>query len=265
MYFQCLPDRTVFLEYTNKLDVLISAYRASLRPSMVKSLKYAASVFVDSGMISAWRNGHTAWMGEQSRVLQFAEDISADYVAMLDLPMEPHLIELNGWTHEAAMTMTIGNASRFMHYQTNIMKVFVLQGWTLEDENFSPSDYKYCASVYDRIGVWDIRPRPWIGVGTTCMRTPKQGLYTIYQWVRDNFPEYHIHAFGIGNEGYISELVKIGIDSIDNAKASCDVAFNRGITKHEGKRDKNIIDSQFMKAFNLQHKRTRKVLKRRKK
>ena len=237
-YFHVTPDRSDYLKlYPHQLRILSSAYRRKKYPRVRNYLSLAKEVFIDSGMISAWKKQDVWWRDQQQYVIDYANEVSADYCAMLDLPMEPQKLKENGVSPENALAKTIENAEAFINASVSGTKVFVVQGYTL-------SQYLHCITAYRHLGVFEM-PHIWVGIGSVCMRSPKKGLYDICRFVRQHIPNHHLHAFGIGRKEWMRELSNIGVDSFDSSHASIAVAFNRGVTRIQGKRN----DAQVVRQF----------------
>jgi queuine/archaeosine tRNA-ribosyltransferase len=246
------------------MRLLVSAYRMKKYPRMKRHLYLAQKVFLDSGMISAWKKQDIAWMDNQDYVVELGNEIKADYIAMLDLPSEPHLLKLNDFTVAQAMEVTIRNAEAFIRAKTQATKVFVLQGWLL-------SDYEKCIHAYRKLGIFAL-DNIWVGLGTCCMRRPKAdggrqisfietvpGLYEVARFVRKQLPDHHLHAFGIGKPEWIGELLKIGINSFDSANGSIMAGFNQGEVRVKGKRDTQIILKQYVDAMKIHQRKVWEV------
>ena len=238
-YYHCTPDRTDYLQLApGKLRILLSAYRLMKFPNTLRRhIHLAKELFLDSGMISAWKKGDILWALNQANIIKAGNKLNADYVAMLDLPMEPRMLAKNGVSARKALDATLNNALDFMQAQVNGVKVFVIQGYEL-------SEYRRCIDAYQDLGVFDL-PNTWIAIGSICMRSPKKGLYDVCRLVRGCVPNHHLHAFGIGRKEWIDRLRGIGIDSFDSASASMNVAFNRGFCRVEGKRNNKQVCEQF--------------------
>ena len=237
-YFHTTPDRSDYLKfYPNQLRILSSAYRRKKFPRVRDHLSLAKEVFIDSGMISAWKKKEAWWQHQQPYVIDYANEVDADYCAMLDLPMEPGMLKKNGVHPDDALARTIKNAEAFVDAKVSATKVFVVQGYTL-------SQYKRCIEAYRTLGIFEMTDN-WVGIGSVCMRSPKKGLYDVCRFVRQHIPNHHLHAFGIGRKEWIWNLKGFGVDSFDSSSASMAVAFNRGVTRVEGKRN----DAQVVRQF----------------
>lgn len=236
-YFHCIPDRTDFLPVAPRpIKILISAYRVKMFRAITRSLAYADEIFLDSGMISAWKKKHLHWMASQPYLIKLAWEIKAHRTAMLDIPMEPNM--LDGFPPKEAMKTTYLNAEAFIDAEVPGTKVFVVQG-------YEPQQYLECIRQYRKIGIFDL-PDIWIAIGSVCMRRPKGGLYDIARLVRDNIPEdLHLHAFGIGQIAWINKLIQIGVNSFDSSTASIRTAFNKGRNRIERKRINADLPGQF--------------------
>ena len=132
-YFHCTPDRSDYLLlYPNMLRILASAYRIKKFPRIKRHLSLARELFIDSGMISAHKKGEYEWQYQQAFVIEVADEVSADYVAMLDIPCEPKMLKRSGMTVDQALYRTIENAKRFLELKPlTAKKVFVIQGFAL--------------------------------------------------------------------------------------------------------------------------------------
>lgn len=245
-YFHCLPDSTRFLDLPQvkgTLDILVSAYRIKRYPSIKKWLGGARSLFLDSGMISAWKAERPEWKDSQDFVIGLANELDVDYCAHLDLPMEPEMLGRNGWSPEHALEQTVLNAMRFKDatLPNHCKRVFVVQGYQLRE-------YERCLDLYDSLGI--LEATDMLAIGSVCMRSPKKGLYRVCKLVRQRCPHHRLHAFGVGRKMWVDELVQIGIDSFDSADASLQVAYNRGhLRVVEGHRNMRWRDIQFMAEY----------------
>jgi len=226
-YFHCIPDRSDFLPCASRqIKILVSAYRVRQFQAITRSLSHAKEIFLDSGMISAWKKKHLHWMAAQPYLIKLAWEIGAHRTAMLDIPMEPNM--LDGFPPQEAMKVTYLNAEAFIDAKVPGTKVFVIQG-------YEPHQYLECIHQYQKLGIFDL-PDIWIALGSVCMRRPKGGLYHIARLVRDNIPEHlHLHAFGIGQREWINKLKTIGVNSFDSSISSLTTAFNKGPNRVENR------------------------------
>jgi hypothetical protein len=76
-------------------------------------------------------------------------------------------------------------------------------------------------------------------------RSLKKGLYDIYRFVHWRIPNHYLHVSGVGCKVWMWELRNICVESFDSNYASIAVAFNRGMTCIEGKRN----DAQVVRQF----------------
>ena len=218
LYYHCTPDRTDYLQHRTGVHLLVSAYRVRKFPKITKHLGLAGDVFLDSGMISAWQQKDDWWAEMTDFVIGLSYSGVFNRTAMLDLPCEPSFLKMNGWSLQKALRCTYRNAKRFMESKVAGTKVLVVQGWELKH-------YKACIEVYRKRGYF--RQPCWVGIGSICRRSPKNGLYDVCKLLREELPGKHLHAFGIGKPEWIHELEKIGIDSVDSSTASTRIGFNR--------------------------------------
>lgn len=190
----------------------------------------------DSGFLGAARQGRFDWADQQELVLEYAEELGADRVAMMDIPMEPHILRAAGLVtaagapdFERALELTYRNAQRFMAARTGIAKGFVNQGWTLEQR-------AACHRAMCDMGVPAVAG--WWGIGSVCMRRPPD-LYEHADWCRKHITG-HLHCFGITQPLWARQLKALGIDSHDSAKAAAATTYGvliiNGRAREMGKR-----------------------------
>lgn len=182
------------------------------------------SIVVDSGFLSAAKNGRSDWADRLDLVLECAEDLQADRVSMMDIPMEPHILRSAGFVRAdgapdfgRALELTYRNAEQMLKATTKAAKGFVNQGWTLEHR-------QECHRVMTAMGAGEAAD--WWGIGTVCMRTPETGLYEHAKWCRDNI-KGHIHCFGIAKAPWVREMMHMGINSCDSATAASASRFTK--------------------------------------
>ena len=229
LYFHGMPDGGAFLPYySNQFHVLISAYRVKRHGGVKRHLHHARSVFLDSGMLSAWKACRVEWSSRQSDVVALANEVGVDYCAHLDLPMAPHLLALNSVLPEVALQQTVANAYQFMRADVTAKKVFVIQGYQL-------SEYQSCINSFRDMGILALSDI-WLAIGSVCMRSPLHGLYEVCSFIRRQLSHHHLHAFGVGRPAWIRELRRIGIDSFDSATGSLLGGFNHPPFRVEGHR-----------------------------
>jgi len=209
------------LDFT-PFKTLVSAYShhhqgIAWPPAQRNLLRKSPMIIADSGMIGAMIDGVQTWKDENEKVAQFGELVDADLVATLDMPCEPNFLENVNLTLEKALNITIRNAKWRLDHPINRKTIWVVQGQKLQD-------YQWCAEEMEAIGCFS---EGWVGLGTTCRRTPREGLYSIARWARSRWPDRHIHAFGVGQPTYIAELDSIGIDSTDTGGPANWTAFNQ--------------------------------------
>ena len=237
------------------LNYLISARMAMTDKRVierrVKLRKYANKLFMDSGMIGAWRKRDLEWMDNQEEIIALAKKMRVDIVTMLDLPMETHLLSKNNFTQKQALKKTIENAEKFRDMgNIGIKKCYVIQGW-------KKHQYVDCIKKYDALNIWD--DADIIGIGTMCMRTPSTGLYSIARFIIDEIKERTdapLHCFGIARPQWVQTLFSFGIRSCDSATAAMCSSFYKIFNGTRIKLPKEInnvgsLTKRHLFAFNL--------------
>lgn len=233
-----------------KLNFLLSAYMIDRHGREVltntdKLRESTKCLFIDSGMIGAWKHNDLSWMNEQETVIETAKKLRADIVSMLDLPMEPRFLMANGFTQRRALAVTYQNAESFRDAgDIGIAKCFVIQGWR-------PDDYRMCIKQYDALRIWD--DADVIGIGSVCMRTPETGLYDIAKLVVREVrkrTDASIHCFGIAQPRYVTQLYRIGVESCDSATAALSSAFFKLVTGQELRGFTDIKFKRYLFALN---------------
>ena len=183
--------------------------------------EYSNKIFVDSGMIGAWKKNDKDWMNKQDTVIRTGKFFKADIVSMLDLPMEPQMLKGN-MTQKNALKQTWINAEAFRDMgKIGIKKCFVIQGW-------KKKQYMDSIEKFDKLKIWE--DADLIGIGTVCMRTPKTGLYDICKFVSEEIHkriDIPVHTFGIAKPSWIQNLKTFGISSFDSATAGmCSIFYH---------------------------------------
>lgn len=204
---------------------LVSAYSTKYQqagsPGTVALLQDCEWI-LDSGMISAWRNGRKEWADNQEYIASLAREMNPTFVSHLDIPVEKHFLKQNGYSRDDAIKKTISNARGFLDADVGKSKrIFTLQGWTLDE-------YIGCLHSFQDLGVLDHLSQKGgaLGVGTMCLRKPGQGLYGILREIRKAVTDIPIHVWGIGQLDYQKNLSRIGIDSTDTGSVLMQWAFS---------------------------------------
>lgn len=204
---------------------LISAYSTKYQQAGARStisLLGGTEWILDSGMISAWRDGRKEWVDNQEYVASLARRMNPTYVSHLDIPVEKSFLRQNGYSRKDAIEKTVSNARAFLDSNVGKSKrIFTLQGWTLDE-------YKGCLHEFQDNGILEhLSGRGGLlGVGTMCLRKPGQGLYGILREIRKAVSDIPIHVWGIGQLSYQKNLVRIGIDSTDTGSVLMQWAFS---------------------------------------
>lgn len=217
-------------------------------------------LFADSGMIGwikklkkeAWQ-----WAINPQKVLALQEQINPDIIAHVDVPCEPHILDMLKKTKEIAMHQTIKNAVWLVEKKEsghpmlkNKIIAIGIQGFTLDD-------YHVCIDSYRDKHLDELDPKKyWFAIGSVCMRRPPD-LYEISQYVRGAIsPDFHVHCYGIANLPWMLQLEDMGIDSCDSATANVAAAMFR-LIDDGGRRSKISLTTRdvniraSMIAFNI--------------
>lgn len=237
-YYHVSPDQSRYVQYVPyQLNLLVSVYRLQQFKHISRHLSLAKSLMIDSGMISAMKKGQLDWLNNHDLLVEWAQKLEPEYVVALDCPSEPEMLKKIGIDVVQARRRTVENAEKML-YETglpeNTKKVYVVQGWNL-------SDYEACIDEFRKLGIFDLNPRPLIGIGSVCMRrpnwkrknpdeTPVPDLYEVAQFVRNKiYGDVPLHCFGIGATEWVTQMSKWGITSFDSGTSSWNVARNDGI------------------------------------
>jgi len=182
------------------------------------------SLFLDSGMISAFRRKVPEFLDRAKDVIELGNLLNVDVMCHLDANMEPFFLQENNMTQKQALDYTIRNAQILLESDFKGTKCFAVQGWTIDQ-------YEWCIKQFDDMGI--LESKHWIGIGTTCMRRPPI-LYEIYKkcckMIHDVDPKIHVHAFGIAKPEWVVNLYQIGVRSADSATPDFVCAFNHFLT-----------------------------------
>jgi len=231
-----------------KLNYLVSAwayYRDKrTRTNIAKIRETATHLIIDSGFLGAAKKGNLWWKNNQNYVVDVATEAKADVCTMLDIPMEPHILNEVSLSRKEALEITLQNAETFLQtaLPIGITKMFVAQGWYIED-------YEYCFEKLNKMGC--ISKEHWLGIGSVCMRKPCRRnrqhepvyqLYDICRRVCEMAGDIHVHCFGIASPQWMWYLEKLGVRSCDSATAIMATSFREKITK-TGQRKYHLLNS----------------------
>lgn len=200
--------------------------------SVLHDLRFSSnSLILDSGVLGAAKKGKIEWIKNGvNRVAWWGDRIQADRIAHVDIPSEPHILKILGLTVDEARRITVENARLSLeNNQLDGKRIISVQGWTLDDRQ----------RCLDKLmPIIENDKDAWIGNGSTCMLTPKTGLYKFYEWICSELPDRHIHAWGIANPEWLVNLHNIGISSADSGTAGFANGMNEEINPITGKRTK---------------------------
>lgn len=237
-YYHVSPDQSRYVQYVpHQLNLLVSVYRLQQFKHISRHLSLAKSLMIDSGMISAMKKGQLDWLDNHDLLVDWAQRLEPEYVVALDCPSEPEMLNKIGLDVVQARRRTVENAEKML-YETglpeNTKKVYVVQGWNL-------SDYEACIDEFRKLGIFDLNPRPLIGIGSVCMRRPNwkrknpdgspvPDLYEVVKFVRGKiYEDVPLHCFGIGATEWVAQMAQWGVTSFDSGTSSWNVARNDGI------------------------------------
>lgn len=209
-----------------KVNLLVSAWTYQTRETEFKShaaliREKANLLLVDSGFLGAANQGNLDWINQQERVVEIADLLGADRVAMLDIPMSPEILSSIGYVKDhkpdfaKALEVTYRNAEAMVRLPSRATKGFVNQGWTIEHR-------EECHKTMLSLGA--DKAADWWGMGSVAKRTPETGLYEHGEWCRENI-RGHLHCFGIAKAPWVRRLKEMGFDSCDSASASTATRF----------------------------------------
>lgn len=201
--------------------ILFSAYsriisRSGISETLIDEIRARdGRLFLDSGMISALRDRRKEWANAQERVVELARALKVDLVSSLDVPMEPWLLARGGWTSREALATTLRNARAFMDIDVGLAKkVFVLQGWTIDDYNESIQAFEDYGILDSRLGSNGRASR--LAIGSVCRRKSNRGLWPVVEHLRRSTGRQWLHAFGTGDVSKLRRLATIGVNSVDS-------------------------------------------------
>lgn len=183
--------------------------------------------FVDSGMLVGARKEGLAFLDRQQELIAYAARCDADWVAMLDVPMIPEVLEPLGMGFEEAYGYHLRNAREFAELSVPMRRVYVIQGQEVRD-------YVRCAHDMKRF----ITADDVVAVGTVKNKSSDwEHVTSIVQEVAKVFPENDLHLFGITSPYTVAKCVELGVTSCDSATAS--LAISKGNIFHSMRKTEN--------------------------
>jgi hypothetical protein len=223
----CLQYKN-FLIAADELEYKLKNIKGNLLNDLRKS---SSHLILDSGVLGAAKKGCPKWILDGvEKVPRWGQKIKADRIAHVDIPSEPEVLKMLGVTVEEAREITVKNAYCCLEFEElEGKRIISVQGWTLDDR-------KRCLEML--YPIIDRDKDAWVGNGSTCMLTPKTGLYKFYEWLHSELPDRHIHAWGIANSEWLANLYRIGISSADSGTAGFANGMNEEIHPITGKRTK---------------------------
>jgi hypothetical protein len=196
-----------------RFNYLISyAYKGKVK----WDVKHDGLVMVDSGLITGSKTKGKKFLSQQLDVVRFAEEIQADRVVMMDVPLIPEVLEPLGITAEDGKKITFENAQQFAELQTDLQKVFVIQGPEVEDFAAFSEQMVQFVSPNDVVA---------IGGGLKNRSGDEAFVLTVLSEVRARFPENPIHLLGVGSPQVLGVTSQFGATSADCATAEMNSNF----------------------------------------
>lgn len=178
--------------------------------------KHGGLVMVDSGLITGSKTAGKRHLKYQPDVVRFAEDIQADRVVMMDVPLIPEVLEPLGISAATGKKITLENAQAFAEMKTGLQKVFVIQGPEVADfANFSDQIKRY-VTPSDVVA---------IGGGLKNRSGDEPFVLAVLHEVRARFPENDIHLLGVGSPQVLGVASQFGANSADCATAEMNSNF----------------------------------------
>ena len=206
VFHACVDNQLFAMDH---LDYLASFGHVS--PRGVPPKPPHSKLFVDSGLLQGAEKEGRRYLDRQEEVVRFAEKLHADWVAMMDIPPYPGILEHVQLTPNQAYDRQLRNAKEFAGIVTPVpRKVFTIQGPSLEVYERCARDYKGFVGGEDVIAIG--------GAKTRSRET--DFICEVTAMVRDVFPANRIHLFGIAYPPTVAKAVQYGATSIDSASAA---------------------------------------------
>ncbi len=199
----CWPRFNYLLSYAYKAKVNWKA-------------KHDGLVMVDSGLITGCKTAGKRYLKYQPNVVQFAEDIQADRVVMMDVPLIPEVLEPLQISAATGKKITLENAQAFAELKTGLQKVYVIQGPELAD----------FASFSDTIQPL-VKPNDVVAIGGGLKNRSGDQAFVlgVLHEVRARFPHNDIHLLGVGSPQVLGVASQFGANSADCATAEMNSNF----------------------------------------
>ena len=196
-----------------RFNYLVSyAYKAKVN----WKTKHDGLVMVDSGLITGCKTAGKRYLNYQPNVVQFAEDIQADRVVMMDVPLIPEVLEPLGISAATGKRITLENAQAFAELKTGLQKVYVIQGPQIAD----------FAAFSDSIQSL-IKPNDVVAIGGGLKNRSGDQVFVlgVLHEVRARFPHNDIHLLGVGSPQVLGVASQFGASSADCATAEMNSNF----------------------------------------
>jgi hypothetical protein len=180
--------------------------------SIIKPFPKDSILFLDSGALAGVLKYGPEFVSleTQEKIVRYAEEMGAHWVTMLDIPMIPQVLEPLKKTKEEAYQIHIRNAKAFKEIQTDVRKVYVIQGPGFADFKRCCQDIKPLATDHDVIAIGSIKDRA----------SDSELIVKITALVKSFFPNNDIHLFGVTKPESVARAVLVGATSCDSAAVS---------------------------------------------
>ncbi len=180
--------------------------------SIIQPFPKDSILFLDSGALAGVLKYGPEFVSldTQEKIVRYAEEMGAHWVTMLDIPMIPQVLKPLKKTKEEAYQIHIRNARAFKDIETDVRKVYVIQGPDMTDFK------RCCLDIQPLVADNDV-----IAIGSIKDRASDSNLIAkITALVKSFFPANDIHLFGVTKPESVARAVLVGATSCDSAAVS---------------------------------------------
>ena len=211
VFHACVGDQIFCMDRLNFLVSFgVMQGQPPKRPKPPNSL-----LFVDSGLLTGVRTEGRRFLDRQEDVVEYAVRCGADWVAMMDVPMIPPVLDGLGMSRAEAYRIHLRNAERFAAMEVPCRKVFVVQGPGLEDFD------RCCKDMQGLVGPQDV-----VAIGSIKDRAEKVDFIAeVTALVKSHFPDNDLHLFGVSAPQTVARAAAYGATSCDSATAGLAVGL----------------------------------------
>lgn len=213
-FFHCtIGDASFCLD---KFNYLIS-YGSMAGKEPARKRHANGLVFIDSGMLTLAAKIGLKALKLQQEVLAYADLVGGDWVAMMDVPQVPEVLDFLKVTPKRAMELHMANVKEFANLNTTRRKVFVCQGQNLEDYNRCAAAMQSYVTDKDIVAIGSIKNR------SADVKT----VAAICATVTKTFQKNDIHLFGISGPQTVLLCHKFGATSADSSVGSGSLQYGK--------------------------------------